>query len=79
MSQSSLVLAKYQLNDISAQLTVTIKKDLHMTQEDVANSNIVALLATYESPPPGAIHHLTISAYSFDSSPGRSVIVSDRV
>ncbi|KAJ6120701.1 hypothetical protein N7523_004981 [Penicillium sp. IBT 18751x] len=27
-------------------LTVTIKKDLHMTQEDVANSNIVALLAT---------------------------------
>ncbi|KAJ5204531.1 uncharacterized protein N7498_005410 [Penicillium cinerascens] len=27
-------------------LTVTIKKDLHMTQADVANSNIVALLAT---------------------------------
>ncbi|CAI7632344.1 unnamed protein product [Penicillium bialowiezense] len=27
-------------------LTVTIKKDLHMTQQDVANSNIVALLAT---------------------------------
>jgi NNP family nitrate/nitrite transporter-like MFS transporter len=25
---------------------VTIKKDLNMTQEDVANSNIVALLAT---------------------------------
>lgn len=30
----------------SMQLTVTIKQDLHMTQEDVANSNIVALLAT---------------------------------
>ncbi|KAJ5682446.1 Nitrate transporter [Penicillium macrosclerotiorum] len=28
-------------------MTVTIKKDLHMTQEDVANSNIVALLATF--------------------------------
>ncbi|KAL1845106.1 hypothetical protein VTK73DRAFT_1121 [Phialemonium thermophilum] len=27
-------------------LTITIKKDLHMTQDDVANSNIVALLAT---------------------------------
>ncbi|KAJ5351444.1 hypothetical protein N7452_000418 [Penicillium brevicompactum] len=27
-------------------LTVTIKQDLHMTQQDVANSNIVALLAT---------------------------------
>lgn len=27
-------------------LSVTIKKDLHMTQADVANSNIVALLAT---------------------------------
>ncbi|CAG7946979.1 unnamed protein product [Penicillium nalgiovense] len=27
-------------------LSVTIKKDLNMTQEDVANSNIVALLAT---------------------------------
>ncbi|RAK71655.1 MFS transporter [Aspergillus fijiensis CBS 313.89] len=27
-------------------LTVTIRKDLHMTQQDVANSNIVALLAT---------------------------------
>ncbi|KAJ5147219.1 uncharacterized protein N7443_001186 [Penicillium atrosanguineum] len=27
-------------------LTVTIKKDLHMTQQDIANSNIVALLAT---------------------------------
>lgn len=29
------------------QLTVTIRQDLHMTQEQVANSNIVALLATY--------------------------------
>ena len=28
------------------QLSVTIKQDLKMTQEDVANSNIVALLAT---------------------------------
>ncbi|KAJ5359121.1 Nitrate transporter [Penicillium cataractarum] len=28
-------------------LTVTIKKDLHMSQQDVANSNIVALLATF--------------------------------
>lgn len=28
------------------QLTDTIKGDLHMTQTDVANSNIVALLAT---------------------------------
>ncbi|KAJ5578258.1 uncharacterized protein N7459_007222 [Penicillium hispanicum] len=27
-------------------LTVTIKKDLHMTQDEVSNSNIVALLAT---------------------------------
>ncbi|PYH48439.1 MFS transporter [Aspergillus saccharolyticus JOP 1030-1] len=27
-------------------LTVTIRKDLHMSQQDVANSNIVALLAT---------------------------------
>jgi NNP family nitrate/nitrite transporter-like MFS transporter len=27
-------------------LTVTIRKDLHMTQQQVANSNIVALLAT---------------------------------
>ncbi|KAJ5771285.1 uncharacterized protein N7511_003336 [Penicillium nucicola] len=27
-------------------LTVTIKKDLHMTQAEVANSNIIALLAT---------------------------------
>ncbi|CAG8145042.1 unnamed protein product [Penicillium olsonii] len=27
-------------------LTVTIKQDLHMTQQEVANSNIVALLAT---------------------------------
>ena len=29
-----------------SQLTVTIKKDLNMSQDDVANSNIVALLAT---------------------------------
>ncbi|KAG2415262.1 nitrate transporter [Aspergillus terreus] len=28
-------------------LTVTISKDLHMTQNDIANSNIVALLATF--------------------------------
>ncbi|EPS25438.1 hypothetical protein PDE_00371 [Penicillium oxalicum 114-2] len=28
-------------------LTVTIKKDLHMSQTEVANSNIVALLATF--------------------------------
>ncbi|KAH1343298.1 hypothetical protein KXV68_005855 [Aspergillus fumigatus] len=28
-------------------LTVTIRKDLHMTQQQVANSNIVALLATF--------------------------------
>lgn len=27
-------------------LTVTIKKDLHLTQTDIANSNIVALVAT---------------------------------
>lgn len=29
-----------------SQLTVTIKNDLNMSQDDVANSNIVALLAT---------------------------------
>ncbi|XHG06965.1 hypothetical protein AWENTII_010136 [Aspergillus wentii] len=28
-------------------LTVTIRQDLHMTQQDVANSNIIALLATF--------------------------------
>ena len=28
------------------QLTITIKDDLHLTQDDIANSNIVALLAT---------------------------------
>ena len=29
-----------------SQLSVTIKKDLNLSQDDVANSNIVALLAT---------------------------------
>lgn len=28
------------------QLAVTMKQDLHLTQTDIANSNIVALLAT---------------------------------
>lgn len=31
---------------------MTIREDLGMTQEDVANSNIVALLATYVPPLP---------------------------
>jgi len=60
-------------------MTVTIKKDLHMTQQDVANSNIVALLATYVKPHP--IHlarrHLTILGYSSDSFVGPSVIALD--
>jgi hypothetical protein len=32
--------------DNGEQLTVTIKQDLKLSQADVANSNIVALLAT---------------------------------
>ena len=36
----------YQANVIP-QLTVTIKQDLHMTPTQIANSNIVALLATW--------------------------------
>jgi hypothetical protein len=50
---SSMTIARYHkcsrditINNISLQLTVTIKQDLNMTQEDVANSNIIALLAT---------------------------------
>lgn len=34
-------------SDILVQLTISIRNDLKMTQADVANSNIVALLATY--------------------------------
>ena len=32
------------------QLTITIKKDLKLTQTDISNSNIIALVATYVDP-----------------------------
>ena len=36
-----------RLNLIRTQLTLTIKKDLKLTQDDISNSNIIALVATY--------------------------------
>jgi len=31
---------------ITMQLTITVKKDLNLSQDEIANSNIVALVAT---------------------------------
>ena len=36
-----------ELDLILLQLTLTIKQDLKLTQDDISNSNIVALVATY--------------------------------
>ena len=43
-------------------MSITIKKDLHLTAEDVSNSNIVALAATYASTTNFAYVKLIISS-----------------
>lgn len=45
-SQVESVKVHFLIFFLCLQLTVTIKNDLGMTQQDVANSNIIALLAT---------------------------------